>query len=109
LSERFWIEFAELLFLCWFAGVAGGSIALMATGGQAEPLFMAIQDSMLLKPLAKFTIAFPLSFHLLGGIRHLAWDNIWGHDQETVTATAWGILYGSIGLSALLTLVEFDE
>lgn len=91
------------------AGVAGGAIALMATGGQAEPLFMAIQDSMLLRPVAKFAVAFPLTFHLLGGVRHLAWDNIWGHEQETVTSTAWGLLYGSLGISALLTLVQFEE
>jgi len=89
--------------------VAAGSIALMATGAEAETAFMMVQESMVLKPVVKFAVAFPLIFHLLGGARHLAWDNLWGHDKETVTASAWGLLYGSVGLSLLLCFVEVEE
>ncbi|KAA0146998.1 hypothetical protein FNF29_07625 [Cafeteria roenbergensis] len=90
-------------------GTAAGAIALMATGAQAESAFMVVQESMLLKPLVKAAIAFPLTFHFLGGIRHLAWDSLWGFDQPTITSSAWGILYGSAGLTALLAFAEFEE
>lgn len=49
--------------------------------------------------LLAFTLA--LYYHLCAGVRHLFWDA--GHGYELVTAgrTAWAVIGGAVGLTAL--------
>lgn len=42
-------------------------------------------------------------FHLLNGIRHLAWDAGWGFELKTVYASGWSVVIGSV----LLTLIAW--
>jgi succinate dehydrogenase / fumarate reductase cytochrome b subunit len=42
-------------------------------------------------------------YHLLNGIRHLAWDAIWGYDLPTTYRTGWSVLFGA----AVLTLAAW--
>lgn len=48
------------------AGGTGAALGAMQTVGSS---------SMLVAAGAKFAVAFPLSYHYLGAIRHLAWDS----------------------------------
>jgi succinate dehydrogenase / fumarate reductase cytochrome b subunit len=50
-----------------------------------------------------FGFAWALAFHLLQGIRHLAWDLGYGFKKETARLTALLV----IGLSLLLALAVF--
>jgi succinate dehydrogenase/fumarate reductase cytochrome b subunit len=79
------------------------------SGMDAEPVFMALQESMMLKPMVKLAIAFPLSYHLLGGIRHLAWDSVWGHEISQVNVSSYGIIGGATAISLILAMVEIEE
>lgn len=52
--------------------------------------------------LALALSAWSLSFHLLNGVRHLAWDAGWGLELRTAKATGWGVLIGSVLLAVLI-------
>jgi len=54
---------------------------------------------------AKFVLAFPLAFHFLNGIRHLAWDFGRGFDLKTLNATGMGVVAGSFLLSFVAALM----
>ncbi|KAL3883551.1 hypothetical protein ACJMK2_029804 [Sinanodonta woodiana] len=51
--------------------------------------------------MVKFALASSFSFHLLNGVRHLAWDATYGFQLSTVYKTGYAVL----GLSTILTLV----
>ena len=53
--------------------------------------------------LVLFGFTWALSFHLLNGIRHLAWDTGWGFELKTATATGWFVVV----LSVLITLLAW--
>ena len=53
--------------------------------------------------LILFGFTWALSFHLLNGIRHLAWDTGWGFEVKTATATGWIVVV----LSVIVTLVAW--
>jgi succinate dehydrogenase / fumarate reductase, cytochrome b subunit len=46
-----------------------------------------------------FGWSFSLFFHLLNGIRHLAWDAGWGFALKSAYATGWAVVIGSIVLT----------
>merc|ERR1712070_911432 len=57
-------------------------------------------------PLAKFSVAFPLSYHYVVGIRHLVWDNKPELlTNEEVTKTSYAVLGVSVGVSAIAALM----
>jgi succinate dehydrogenase / fumarate reductase cytochrome b subunit len=53
--------------------------------------------------LVLFGFTWALSYHLLNGIRHLAWDTGWGFELKTATATGWIVVV----LSVLITLIAW--
>lgn len=56
--------------------------------------------------VAKFTVAFPLVYHYLGGVRHLAWDKY--PEMLTnvdVTKASYALVGGSVALSAVVALL----
>ena len=53
--------------------------------------------------LILFGFTWALSFHLLNGIRHLAWDTGWGFEVKTATATGWIVVV----LSVIVTLIAW--
>jgi succinate dehydrogenase (ubiquinone) cytochrome b560 subunit len=90
-----------------FAGFAGaGALALV---GADVPGIMSAVGSSAVGPVAKFIVAFPLTFHYLGGVRHFIWDYF---PEEQVTnekaeVTSF-ILFGlSVGVSAGAALLQY--
>ena len=51
--------------------MTGIALASLLTGTPIEAYIEALQGTTLIKPVVKFGVAFSLSYHLLGGVRHL--------------------------------------
>ena len=95
----------------------GGALAAMLIGGafggvllpmpfpEALALVQGFQFGMPIIFCAKLVITWPLCFHLLNGIRHLAWDLGYGFKLPDLHKTGWAVLalslLGSAGLSCL--------
>ena len=47
-------------------------------------------------------------FHLCNGIRHLAWDVVWGFDLKQVYASGWAAVGASVVLTAITWLVAWS-
>ena len=87
-------------------GVA--SIELVNGGGSAMALMQDISAASgpVVGGIAKFTVAFPLVYHYLGGVRHLAWDNF--PDMLTsvdVTQASYALVGGSLVVSTGLAFL----
>lgn len=84
---------ATPLLLWWLVALGNGEDAYQSMGS-----FL----SGALGSLLAVACTFSLSFHFLNGIRHLIWDS--GHmlDIENVYRSGWGVLVGSLALSALM-------
>ncbi|TMW63038.1 hypothetical protein Poli38472_005656 [Pythium oligandrum] len=53
----------------------GGLGAIAAAGGDVPGWITATQTAAPgLMPFVKFLVAFPLTYHYIGGVRHLVWD-----------------------------------
>jgi succinate dehydrogenase / fumarate reductase cytochrome b subunit len=89
-------------------GLALGSIMLawwlvaIASGLRAYHIFVAFSGSWI-GQIALFGFAWSLAYHLLNGVRHLAWDTGYGFDIKTADATGWLVIV----LSVLLTIGVF--
>ncbi len=46
-----------------------------------------------------------LWYHTLAGVRHLVWDTGRGFDLDTATKMAWGVIVGSVALTAFTVIV----
>lgn len=46
-------------------------------------------------------------FHLLNGVRHLAWDTVWGFDLKTTYVTGWTVVFGSIALTLIAWIAGY--
>ena len=79
------------------AGV--GTLAFV--GADVPGVIDTVKNIPGLTPTLKFTIAFPLIYHYMGGVRHLIWDKM-PHLLETsrVAPTSYGLL----GTATLLSL-----
>ena len=66
----------------------GALIEQVANLGMGAPLIFA----------AKFTIAWPVAYHLLNGFRHLFWDMGYGFQMADLYKTGWTV----VGLSFLV-------
>ncbi len=55
---------------------------------------------------AVFGFAWAMMYHLLNGIRHLAWDAGWGLDLKRTYQTGWAVVVLSIVLTALIWLAS---
>lgn len=84
------------------------SIELLNGSGSAMMFMQDINASTgaIVGGVAKFTVAFPLVYHYLGGVRHLAWDNY--PEMLTsvdVTKASYALVGGSVLLSTGLAFV----
>ena len=61
----------------------------------------AIKDS-LIGQIALFGWLFSFVYHLLNGIRHLAWDMLLGLDLKTATITGWLTIVLSIAFTLFI-------
>jgi succinate dehydrogenase / fumarate reductase cytochrome b subunit len=83
------------LFLAWWLIAA-------ASGPEAYQTFAHLAASPI-GELVLFGFVWALAFHLLNGIRHLAWDMGYGFDVPTALAVSWLVIV----LSVLLAVAAF--
>ncbi|HVM85835.1 MAG TPA: succinate dehydrogenase, cytochrome b556 subunit [Candidatus Binatia bacterium] len=83
-----------LYLVCWLVAAASGADAFDRLQG-----FNGSFIGRLL--LFGWSIAF--FYHLLNGVRHLAWDAGWGFDLPTTYKTGWAVFIGT----AVLTIVAW--
>ena len=50
--------------------------ALALGGADVGAIMSTIGDMAVIGNVAKFSVAFPLVYHYLGGVRHLVWDRM---------------------------------
>ena len=79
----------------WLVNIAFGEVAYS--------VFVAFWDSWI-STLLLTGVVFCVYYHLLNGVRHLAWDWGFGFSLGRVYATGWAVVGGSLTLSAI-TLV----
>src|ERR1700744_3668007 len=86
-------------------GLAGGLIILtwwliaIASGPDAFAEFMGLAATPLGQVIL-FLIIWSMAFHLLNGIRHLAWDMGFGFSKPTAKMTGWLVIVLSVLLAA---------
>jgi len=57
-------------------------------------------------PLAKFSVAFPLAFHLIGGVRHLYWEHYPANlSPETQRQASLLVVGSSVAISSVAALL----
>ena len=81
-------------------GLAG--LATASLGGADTAALMAAIGSSGIGPLAKFSVAFPLTYHFGGALRHYVWDNnpdMLQNDQVRMHSI---MLFGGAGVSSLV-------
>jgi succinate dehydrogenase / fumarate reductase cytochrome b subunit len=77
-------------------------LAAAATSGAAFDQAQAIAASIIGR-IALFLWTGAFFYHLLNGLRHLAWDAGWGFSLPAAYRTGWTVLIGSV----VLTLVAW--
>ena len=86
--------------------LSGASVVLslwlvsLALGEPTYSLFAGLWDSWAATALMS-AVVFCVYFHLLNGVRHLAWDRGFGFDLPTVYASGWTVVVVALALSAL--------
>lgn len=75
-----------------------------AAGPEAYEANMAWLTKWWLAKLVWFGLIWALWYHMLGGIRHLVWDEAVGLELETAEKLGWGIVIGSV-VGAVLTSI----
>jgi succinate dehydrogenase / fumarate reductase cytochrome b subunit len=85
-----------LLFVYWLVAAASGAEAYAnAQAVFAHPLIKAL--------LVGFSFAF--FYHLLNGVRHLAWDTGHGFEKKKARMSGWVAFLGAVALTALFWFV----
>lgn len=72
--------------------ISGVSITLLALPGDFPTYLNMVKDLSIPAAViipAKYIIAFPVSYHYINGIRHLAWDWAWGFGLQRLYKTGW--------------------
>ena len=87
------------LFLCWWLIAA-------ASGPDAYAVFTSVAAHPV-GEIVLFGFVWSLAFHLLNGIRHLAWDVGYGFKVPTAKLTAVIVYAGSLLLAVGIFLVGF--
>jgi len=87
-----------LLFTAWLVAAAKSPDAYAAVAG-----FIGSWIGLVL--LFGWTAS--LVYHLLNGIRHLAWDAGWGFGLPDVHRSGWAVVVGTAALTVLLWIVAF--
>lgn len=73
----------------------------VASGGEAHARFLAFAGSLAGQALLLLWTA-ALVYHLLNGVRHLAWDAGWGYGKSHTRATGLAVLAGTVVLTAAI-------
>jgi len=86
-------------------GIAGGALV----GADVPAMMSTLGDMGALGYLAKFSVAFPVSYHFLGGCRHAVWDHMPEYVQNgAVEQASWALFGGSAVLTAAACAASLD-
>ncbi|KNC53716.1 succinate dehydrogenase cytochrome b subunit [Thecamonas trahens ATCC 50062] len=88
-------------------GLATASLVYLPSSGDITDCVHAFKDAApALVPLAKFSVAFPLTYHYLASARHIYWDaTAKGLDLESVNTSSTAIIGSASALSAVLAFM----
>ena len=92
--------------VCLSLGAFGlGGIELLSSGSALQLMQYLGSGGFLFTTAAKFTVAFPVTYHYFAALRHFAWDNIPDKLTNPDVETSSYQLYGaSILVSSSLAL-----
>ncbi len=88
-------------------GLALGTVLLawwliaVASGPEAYRTFTAVAVNPL-GQIVLYGFVWALAYHLLNGIRHLAWDVGYGFEKRTAAAASWFVILASLAMTALV-------
>jgi succinate dehydrogenase / fumarate reductase cytochrome b subunit len=85
-----------LLFVYWLVAAASG------------PEAYADAQAVFAHPLTKVALvgfSFAFFYHLMNGVRHLAWDTGHGFEKKQARTSGWVAFLGAVALTALLWFV----
>jgi len=85
-----------LLFVYWLVAAASG------------PEAYASAQAVFASPLTKTALvgfSFAFFYHLLNGVRHLAWDTGHGFEKKKARTSGWVAFLGAVALTALFWFV----
>ena len=94
--------------MCLSFGCLGLGVMEMAGGSGSALSFVETlgQSSFLIAAPAKFCVAFPLTYHYLGGVRHMLWDrNPDMLTNEDTEKASYALLASSTVLSGIMMFV----
>lgn len=77
-----------------------------ASGPGAYGTFQTVASSWIGR-LVLFGYTWSLMHHMLGGIRHLIWDNIIGFEEREREWLATATLYGSVALTIVIWILVY--
>jgi succinate dehydrogenase / fumarate reductase cytochrome b subunit len=87
------LALGTMLLAWWLIAVASGPEAYQTfTDVAANPLGQIVL----------YGFVWALAYHLLNGIRHLAWDVGYGFDKRTAAAASWFVIIASVVVTALV-------
>ena len=92
--------------------VGVGGVAAMSLFGSPDAAYSMAQciGSSSIAPLAKFAVAFPLTYHFMGGIRHAVWDlTAKGFTNQHMLMSSYAIFGASTILSLALATYSLPE
>ncbi|MGF1659545.1 MAG: succinate dehydrogenase, cytochrome b556 subunit [Rubrimonas sp.] len=85
--------------------VAAALIAWWLLAAATSPEMFATADALLTSWFGNLVLLgslLALSYHILNGLRHLAWDAGYGLDLPTAAKSARGVMIGAVALTALV-------
>ena len=93
-------------------GLAAGALLLgywLTSAAYGPDTFAQAQDFLAswFGRLVLFGLTFALFYHLLNGIRHLAWDAGWGFDMGTLKVTGWLAIVAAVALTLITWIAAY--
>ena len=92
--------------------LAAGALLLgyWLTSAAYGPETFAVAQGFLASWLGRlilFGMTFALFYHLLNGIRHLAWDAGWGFEMDTLKLTGWLVIAATVVLTLITWIAAY--
>ena len=89
-----------LYLVCW-----------LITAAEGQEAFDRLQDfnGSFIGRLLLFGWSLAFFYHLLNGIRHLAWDAGWGFELPTAYKSGWAVLVGTAALTLVAWIIGYYQ